>query len=297
LANNSPAIDAIGPTASTYNAAPSTDFFGNPRKNTVAINGFPANPCVDVGAVDISKGTACGGSTPSASVSGSGDFGNWAVGTTSNTHNFTVTNTGGVALAGGTFTIVGGLPFSRVTTGTFPLGAPNCGATLTVGASCTIKVQFAPTVATSYNRSLTVAYTGATVTGSPVTLTGTGVANRATVSITPNPLNITLPTGGLTGTGVATLTNTAPAGGSQISVSGVSTTGSSFLQYSFIVGILAGPDNCTGATLAPGASCTVTVRFTNLMAPRGVNRNGTIVFTDTATGSPQSGPIVGFATP
>ena len=171
------------------------------------------NPCVDVGAVDISASLICGGSAASASVSGDGNYGNWAVGTTSNTHNFTVVNTGGVALAGGTFTLGGGTPqpFSRVTTGTFPTGAPNCGATLAVGASCTIKVQFAPATAVAFSRSLTVAYTGVTVTGSPITLTGTGVANRAAMLLSPNPLTITLPSGALnvSGTGVVTLKNNA----------------------------------------------------------------------------------------
>jgi hypothetical protein len=299
LATGSPAIDAIGSTASTYAAAPSTDFFGNPRKNTVPVNGFPANPCVDVGAVDISAGTVCGGSTPAASVSGSGDFGNWAVGTTSNTHNLTVTNTGGVALAGGTFTIVGGLPFSRVTTGTFPTGAPNCAATLAVGGSCTIKVQFAPTAVGSPagTHNLTVAYTGATVTGSPVTLTGTGVANRAAVSILPNPLTITLPNApfpaNISGTGTMTFTNNAAAGGAQVTVTNLTTAGGSVLTYFFSVDT----DNCSGTVIAPGGSCTVIVRFTNVFSPRGSNRNGTITFTDSGVGSPQAVGLVGFATP
>jgi hypothetical protein len=292
LSTSSPAVDYIGSSAATYAAAPSTDFFGNPRKTA-------QNPCVDAGAVDISKGLVCGGAAPSASVTGSGDFGNWAVGTTSNAHNFTVTNTGSSALAGGTFTFGGGSPqpFSRVTTGTFPAGAPNCGTTLAVGASCTIKVVFAPGAAAAFTRSLTVAYTGAVVTGSPVALTGTGVASRATVSITPNPLTITLPTGSITGTGVVTLTNAGAAGGSQITVSNITTSGGSVLTYFFNVGALAGPDNCTGAVLAPGGSCTVTVRFTNVLSTRGVNRNGSITFTDTGAGSPQTSGLVGFATP
>jgi hypothetical protein len=33
------------------------------------------------------------------------------------------------------------------------------------------------------------------------------------------------------------------------------------------------------------------------MAARGVNRNGSITFTDTAPGSPHVGAVVGFATP
>ncbi len=293
LASGSPFIDYIGSTASTYASAPATDFFGNPRKTA-------GNPCVDVGAVDISAGQVCGGAAASASVTGSGDFGNWSVGTTSNVHNLTVTNTGGVALAGGTFTLGGGTPqpFSRVITGTFPAGAPNCGATLAVGASCTYKVQFAPTTAAVFGRTLTVAYTGATVTPTPVNLTGTGVTDRATVSITPNPLTITLPTGVNTATGLVTLTNTAPTTtGAQFTVTSdtVTAPGEGLLTWSLINGILAGPDTCTGATLAPGQSCTVTVRFTNVMAPRGVDHNGTISFTDNAAASPQSGALVGHA--
>jgi hypothetical protein len=220
-------------------------------------------------------------------------FNTWATGTTSPAENLTVTNAGNTALAGGTFTLGGGAPqpFSRVTTGTFPAGAPNCGAALAAGASCTIKVQFAPTTVTTYNRTLTVAYTGATVTPTPVALTGTGVATRATVSI--SPLTITLPAGTLSGTGTVTLTNTTAAGGADLTVSSVAVSGGSLFTYFF--NAVAGADNCTGTTLAPGATCTVGVRFTNAFSPRGVNRTGTITFTDNATGSPQSGTLIGHA--
>jgi hypothetical protein len=71
--------------------------------------------------------------------------------------------------------------------------------------------------------------------------------------------------------------------------------GGSILTYFFNVGALAGPDNCTGTNLAPGQSCTVTVRFTNVLSPRGVNRAGTITFTDTATGGTQSSGLIGHA--
>ena len=218
-------------------------------------------------------------------------FGNWATGTTSPTENLTVTNTGNTALAGGTFTLGGGTPqpFTRVTTGTFPAGAPNCGAALAVSASCTIKVQFAPTgTAASYSRTLIVAYTGATVTPTPVTLTGTGVATRATVSISPNPLTITLPTGTLSGSGTVTLTNTAAAGGSNVSVTNVSAAGSGLIWA-----WTKGTDACTGSTLAPGASCTVQATFTRLGSAG--THTGSITFTDTGAGSPQSGVLTGVA--
>jgi hypothetical protein len=127
------------------------------------------------------------------------------------------------------------------------------------------------------------------------------VANRATLSITPNPTRITLPTGVTSGTGVVTLTNTAAAGGAQVTVTGVTVPiGGSLISWFFNIGTLAGPNNCTGATLAPGSSCTVTVRFTNVnafnTAPRGVNRNDTITFADNGAGNTQSANLVGFAT-
>ncbi len=220
-------------------------------------------------------------------------FGTWATTTTSPAQTLTVTNTGNGALTGGTFTFGGGTPagFARATT------AGTCGATLAVGASCTYNVVFSPTTVATYARTLTVAYTGATVTPASVTLSGTGVANKATVSIAPNPLTITLPTGSLTGTGTVTLTNTTAAGGANFTVSSVAVSGGSVLTYFFSNGALAGPDNCTGTTLAPGASCTVAVRFTNVLSARGVNRAGTITFTDNAAGSPQTGALVGHANP
>jgi hypothetical protein len=229
-------------------------------------------------------------------------FGNWATGTTSNTLNVSILNTGNQPLAGGTFTFGGGTPqpFSRVTTGTFPAGAPNCGATLAVGAACTIQVQFAPGTAAAFSRTLTVAYTGATVSPASVTLTGTGVAARATVSISPNPMTITLPSTGtttLSAVGTVTLTNTAPPGtGASMTVTGVATTGGTLPTYLWTSGALAGPDNCTGATLAPQQSCSVSVRFTVTGAARGTTqRTGTITFTDNGAASPQSGQLIGIA--
>ena len=211
-------------------------------------------------------------------------FGTWATGTSSGAMTTTVTNTGNTALAGGTFTVVGGAPFSR------PAAGGTCGATLAVGASCTINVVFAPTTTTGspFSRTLTVAYTGATVTGSPVALTGTATATRGTVSITPNPLLITLEAGTLNGTSTVTLTNTTAAGGSSVAVTNVAVTGAGLI-WSWTKAT----DACTGANLAPGASCTVGVRFARILSAG--THTGAITFTDTATGSPQAGVLTGVA--
>lgn len=224
-------------------------------------------------------------------------FGNWAAGTTSNPMLLTVTNTEAAAVTGGSVTITGA-QFIRVTTGTFPTGAPNCAGTLGAGASCTIKLSFAAPAAgapANFTGSLAVAYTGTVVAGSPVTLSGSSVVARAVLSITPNPLTITLPAGTITGTGTVTLTNSA-ANQSSVAVTGVAVAPGVSLTWFFSDStVFGGADNCTGTNLAPGQSCTVIVDFTTLFALRGVDRPGTITFTDTGAASPQAGSLTGHA--
>ena len=213
-------------------------------------------------------------------------FGNWATGTTSSTRTLTLHNTGTAALTGVTVAVTA--PFTR--------SGGSCTATLGAGGNCTINVVFSPTATGAANGTVTITGSVA-VTGSPVTLTGTGVGTRAALSITPNPLTITLATGVTTGTGTVTLANTAAAGGSNVAVTNVTVPlGGSMTTYFFSLQG-GGADHCTGATLAPGANCTVGVRFTNVGSPRGVDRAGTITFTDTGAGSPQTGNVTGHANP
>src|SRR5262249_1928368 len=93
-------------------------------------------------------------------------FGPQALNTPSAPQIVTLTNTGTLALTGGTFSVTG----SGFT-------GSGCTATLAVGASCTYSVTFTPTHLSppNYSGSVTVAYTGATGTGTPVSLSGTGV--------------------------------------------------------------------------------------------------------------------------
>jgi hypothetical protein len=78
-------------------------------------------------------------------------------------------------------------------------------------------------------------------------------------------------------------------------VTGVAISGGNVLTFLF--NAVSGGDTCTGTVLAPGATCTVQVRFTNTLSARGANRAGAITFTDNAAASPQSASLVGFATP
>jgi hypothetical protein len=221
-------------------------------------------------------------------------FGNWFAGTASGPQTLTVTNTGNVVTTTGITASLTSTtrPFSRPTGSAG--GTCSTAGTLAVGATCTVNIVFnAPATAGNSNGTVTISSSGETVTPTPVNLTGTSTTTRATVSISPNPLLITLATGVATDIGVVTLTNSAAAGGTSTSVTNVSVTGGNILTNFFSA--VAGADNCTGATLAPGASCTVSVRFTNVLSPRRVTRTGTITFTDSATGSPQAGQLQGFA--
>lgn len=274
ITSSSPAINT-----GSSSGAPGTDFFGTTR---------PQGAGYDIGAVELVLGNG-----PIANVTGGPlAFGNVVVGGTSGSLQIVLHNTGTASLTGINLAFSSPV-FSR------PAGTAGgtCGATLTsVAGSCTINVVFRPTALGAANATLTIT-ANATVAGSPVGLSGNGVA-PATVSIAPNPLTITLPTGVLTGTGTVNLTNTAAAGGASVTVSNVTVSGSggSGLSTWFFNKVLAGgADHCTGTTLQPGQACTVGVRFSSGTAGRGVNRNGTITFTDNAAGSPQTGALVGHA--
>jgi Bacterial cadherin-like domain len=254
--------------------APNHDFFGTTR---------PQGGTDDIGAVELPMAAA-----PIASVTGGPlAFGNVPNGSTSGPLQLVLHNTGNANLTGITLAF-SATQYSRPAGG----AGGTCGATLPPAAgTCTINVVFHPTALGPVPATLTITGNVA-VTGSPVTLSGTGIT-PGTVSITPNPLSITLATGTFTNTGTVTLTNTSPAGGAAVAVSNVAVSGGSVFTWFF--NLVFGANNCTGANLAPGATCTVGVRFTNVTSARGVDRTGAITFTDNATGSPQAGVLTGHA--
>jgi hypothetical protein len=262
-------------------AHPLTDFFGNPRPEAAGDAHF------DAGAVEFAVGNNAG-PTLSATVAPSPlAFGNVRVGSGASL-TLTVTNTGNVDLTGGTFTFGGGAPqpFSRASV--FQGGPGTCGATLGVGLSCTFVVRFTPTTATAYNRTLTVAYPGATVTGSPVTLTGTGVL--------PGTLSFTSATNGtLSGAGFGrTLTFTIPSPRAPVtSVVTITNTGAGPLRITaetLLINI-GGLYSITGTTcsfttpLAPGAPCTVSIRYATPAALPAAADTGLFTATNDGTGT------------
>jgi hypothetical protein len=189
------------------------------------------------------------------------DYGTLAITTGSKTHIFRVTNSGAVAATG----LAPGLlptPFSYAG-GAYPGTGGNCGATLAAGATCLVTARFAPTVAGPAMATLSVGYDDG-VQGRFATraLLGTGTT-AAFLTITDWPLDYYALYGlppdaatfefgnvgiGTTATHTFYVTNTGSAAATSI------TGGSLSAPYSFSGG------TC-GASIAAGATCTVTVSF------------------------------------
>jgi hypothetical protein len=272
-------INRIPSTATAnYAAAPSVDFFGNPRKT---------NSAVDAGAVEfVATGAAAVSVAPTTLV-----LPNTIVGTTSTssaTYQVTVSNAGGVAFTGLTATFTG--PFSRGT-------GDSCGATLAGGASCTIRVVFSPTATGAATGTLAITGSVA-VTGSPVSLSGTGIAAVIAATLTPTSHSYGNQVRNCPGTTFATrlacsldpaqvftLTNT---GNAPLTGIGHGTLGGANAADYFVSPLLstcgaAGGGQLVGnVTLAPGATCVVTVQFRPLTAESAGTKSATISVTDLA---------------
>jgi hypothetical protein len=288
-AAGSPAINyipATGAGAANYAAAPNLDFYGNTRKN-----GF-----VDAGAVEFAGAAAVAALnvTPTSLA-----FGNQASGTTSATQNLTLHNTGSAGASGIGVAITA--PFTRITTGTFPGGAPNCVATLAAGANCTIKVAFAPTTTGPANGTATIT-ANVTVSGSPVTLTGTGVAPVVAATLAPASWTTTA-TRGCTATGSTacpaqafTLTNTGNVtltGILQGTVTGTNASDFPVNRLTSTCGPSGNGQSLGQTTLTPGATCTITVRFAPPTGDTAGAKNATVSVTDAA--GTQSSSLIGTA--
>jgi hypothetical protein len=253
LASGSNAIGYITPanSSTTYANAPANDYFETPRKT---------NGSVDIGAVEFSG--------PAAAVlvvtGGPLAFGNVPTGTTSATRTLTLQNTGTAGATG--ITLVFSSPsFTRPAGG----AGGSCGATLAAGASCTITVVFSPTATGSVNATLALTANVA-VNGSPVSLSGTGIAAVISASLAPSSWSASC-TGAL-GCSASqgpiqffTLTNTGNVTLTGITQGALGGTNSNQWTISRFLSTCgpSGNGQLLGQTsLAPGASCVVTVRFT-----------------------------------
>jgi hypothetical protein len=203
------------------------------------------------GALDNNISVLLQAAVPVAQLSASSlSFAARLVGTTSGTQSVTLTNIGSANLVISTVVLGGANP------GDFTKGGNCAGATLTPGQPCTVSATFKPTALGGRTAKITVTDNSNNVVGATqiISLSGTGTGSPAItlspstgVSFTGNPLNLTCPTKPVT------LTNTGDIPLTISSIDALTLLGT---------GVFTTTSDCpTSTSLAPGASCTINVRF------------------------------------
>jgi outer membrane protein assembly factor BamB len=235
-----------------FDATTGTRLWSGPATTTLDYSPVIANGVLYTSAYGFCPPVSCAGYTGSIEtyglpLNGSAltiapafvpDFGTVLDGSSSPASLFTVTNFGSTATAV-TATLTGADPSQ------YQITPSTCAGPLAAGASCTIKVAFAPTL--PGKRTATLALHGTAGGTATVTLSGTGDA----ISISPNGYDYGFVVDGTT-TAPTTFTVT------NHSVTTVTTTVGSLAGSPFT----ATSDTCSGATLAPGAICRIGVTFT-----------------------------------
>jgi hypothetical protein len=194
-----------------------------------------------------------------------------ADGTPSATQAVTLNNASGALLTISSITVTGTNAGDFAETNT-------CGASVAIGALCTIEITFTPSIAGVEIASLVVA---STPTAPPaVPLTGTGEAASLGASLSPTSLTYpSTPVGITSAVQTATLTNT---GNEALAVSGVTFTGPNggdFFQT-----------NTCGSSLAVGATCVIAVSFKPSVVGA---ESATMNVFDNAPSSPQTLALTG----
>jgi len=199
-------------------------------------------------------------------------FATQLVGTASTAKTVTATNTGKATM---TFTGIS-------LTGTNRTGfqqTHTCGATLAVGAKCTISVSFKPTASGTRIAGLSIADNAAPPNPQTVVLSGTGTV----VELVPTSLSFGDQSVGTTSVAeTVTMTN---VGTTMLTISGISVTGINAGDFS--------KTHTCGGTLGAGASCSISVKF----HPSATGaRSAAISISDNGGSSPQKVPLSGTGT-
>jgi uncharacterized repeat protein (TIGR01451 family) len=158
--------------------------------------------------------------------------------------------------------------------------APGGGPFVPAHGSCSVDFTFTPGGAGS--RSATFTFPNDSLDGpQSVTMTGSGVAPVATLTV-PASVDFGTLNAGQSSTRTLTLTSN---GTIPVSIGAAALSGA---DYAVVT------DACSGQLLAPGNSCSVTLKYTASATPGA--SNGTLKVTSNAVGSPQTIPLTGAST-
>lgn len=237
---------------------------------TMVVTFSPATAVPSSDAIDLSYNNGVSSVSTSRAIQGTGttpanltisNSPTFSFGTIANTGSadgtLTISNTGGYQA-----TSINGTGLSAPYSfkdGTYPGTGGTCSATIASGATCTIVLNFSPTVIGTQTGTVTIAYQNGYTTGGNVSVARnlTGTSNTpANLSISDGAIYDygTVATGGFSDK-TFTVTNTG-----NFVASGI--TGSSLTSpFAFAAGgAFPGGGTC-GATLNAGATCTFTVRY------------------------------------
>ncbi|HET8905604.1 MAG TPA: choice-of-anchor D domain-containing protein, partial [Ktedonobacterales bacterium] len=258
---------------------------------TIAVTFTPSATGTRTASVTIADNA--NGSPQTANLSGSGttasapavslnppslSFGSVAIGATAAAQSVNLTNSGTAPLSITSIGLSGTNAADFAQTNTCPTGTN----TLTAGASCTIAVTFSPSQNAAESASVTITDNA---TGSPhsVALSGTGYTPAPAVSLTPTSLSFGSVTVNTTSAPqIITLKNTGTAA---LSIGSITITGVNAADF-------AQTNTCPigAATLAAGASCTVSVKFSPTVQQ---SESASVQVADNASSSPQSASLSG----
>jgi hypothetical protein len=233
---------------------------GSPRAITLTGTAVPPGPAVAL--------------TPPSPLS----FPSQSAGTSSGVENFSVTNTGSANLT------VTGVALGGANAGDFAIVADGCsGAVLAANQNCVVGLRFAPAVAGA--KAATASVTD-NATGSPQSIGITGTASGLPIaSLSTSSLTFANTLVGSTSPKQSvTLSNTGTA---TLQIASITLTGQEADDFSPLV-------TTCGATLAPGASCTISTTFAAIFSG---NKFADIAIVDNANnvaGSTQTVSIFGI---
>jgi hypothetical protein len=193
-----------------------------------------------------------------------------AIGTSSASQSVTLTNTGDAALSISSVAATAGFAQTN-----------NCGASVAIGAQCTLNITFSPTVAGAQSGTITITDSAA-LSPQVINVSGTGTGPAVAFAPTSLPFDAQL----VNSTSAAQTVTVTNMGDANLTFTAIGTTGPFAIATS-------GTTCSTSSPLAASGSCTVAVTFT----PTSVGTaSGSLSFTDNAGNSPQTVGLTGTGT-